>query len=966
MMGDGMAGAPEQRARRSRHAGGDVLCLVLLLAGCAALFQVVSQSGPRVAASDLRTWRAVTADGTPLEPAPGRTAGLRLPEGASLRLIEEDDALNRFHEVDFELRPESDPCRVDLRLRWAERRGYLVRLQLRPTVTATLWWIGGGDGSTSRLPSGRPGDATAPPAGGSHRVTADFRDGGLVVAVDGLELASLARAEPEDGWVELSAARGGLDVLGFEVRGRKTAQAGAMEPFVVHGSMDAATPPSRRAAALGRAAGLMAALWMAATLFVRAVASLAPGFATSLAAGARLLAPGCAMLLMAVVLRLPSSLVIASSVAPLGMFAAWRRLDTAGCAPLPGGGRRTVEALLLIPLLCGGTAWLVARHEVAVLEEAATHEAAARRGAAPAAFRADEPLALRADNALVVPGPWTDARLTAAVTVHAGSALAVRLRARDASIAEGLLAVLPADPRLRSALYHEDPVDFLALGATAPPLPPDREVAVEIVMRGREYAVRVDGEPLLEAVSLRPVAGDIVLLAHHGRATLGAVAVDPLPPAPHGSAASDAAASALTPLAVLLAFALVASRLLRWGATRALHAAAFALLPLAGLLLLRPAGEPLPAASVRAVALAGGVVLALVPLTRLRVRPAGACLLAIGGFVALPHVVTSSIHAVSFVSADLMNRLSYLDWPGETLHEDLLHLEHPLFRRWNHYLARHRFRGQDVELEKPRGVTRVVALGGSGTWGWRLPAGSREDWPATLERLLDRPVAAEDGAAPARWEVVNAAYIAATSGRLFRFLRNVLVDYEPDVVVLSVCYNDAAALSQGDEDAYLARVKAPGARRGWWHDWLERRRRAQERASLEGFLRAGMRRTDAAAVWRATGIDGWPPDRFAASLRRYAELARERGIRLVLVKEPIAGDGPYLWKEEFHAAMDAVGAEYGVPVVDPSPALQAAGGRQRFIDDVHLKPSGHRILAEVLEPVVRAQAAARTEGGSGR
>jgi len=52
--------------------------------------------------------------------------------------------------------------------------------------------------------------------------------------------------------------------------------------------------------------------------------------------------------------------------------------------------------------------------------------------------------------------------------------------------------------------------------------------------------------------------------------------------------------------------------------------------------------------------------------------------------------------------------------------------------------------------------------------------------------------------------------------------------------------------------------------------------------------------------------------------------------------------------------MDAVGSEFGLPVVDPSPALQAAGGAELFFDDVHLKPAGHAVVAEVLAPVVRA------------
>lgn len=72
--------------------------------------------------------------------------------------------------------------------------------------------------------------------------------------------------------------------------------------------------------------------------------------------------------------------------------------------------------------------------------------------------------------------------------------------------------------------------------------------------------------------------------------------------------------------------------------------------------------------------------------------------------------------------------------------------------------------------------------------------------------------------------------------------------------------------------------------------------------------------------------------------------------------EPLAGDKAFafLWKAEFRAAMERVGARHGLPVVDPTPALQAAGGGALFMDQVHLAPAGHEVVAAVLEPHVVA------------
>ena len=51
--------------------------------------------------------------------------------------------------------------------------------------------------------------------------------------------------------------------------------------------------------------------------------------------------------------------------------------------------------------------------------------------------------------------------------------------------------------------------------------------------------------------------------------------------------------------------------------------------------------------------------------------------------------------------------------------------------------------------------------------------------------------------------------------------------------------------------------------------------------------------------------------------------------------------------------LDRLGAEYGVAVVDPGPALAAAGGADLFMDPVHLRPPGLAVVARELAPAVR-------------
>jgi hypothetical protein len=292
----------------------------------------------------------------------------------------------------------------------------------------------------------------------------------------------------------------------------------------------------------------------------------------------------------------------------------------------------------------------------------------------------------------------------------------------------------------------------------------------------------------------------------------------------------------------------------------------------------------------------------------------------------------------------MMNQMNVLDWRGERLEDELLWLRHPLLRRWNYWLADHRFRDRAASVERTPGTARVLTLGGSSTWGYRIPSTSRMDWPAQLEGLLQRRGPAE---------VLNGAYIGATSNRLFRLLRDALLPFAPDVVVLCVTFNDSGSRAQGDEEAYFARLSAPGARRTWLGDRSVRAELEREQAVLSAIVptlphdpRPSLER------WREAGLDSSPPERFRRTLEDFAALCAERDMRLVLVKEPIAGDQRILFKEEYYAAIDAVAAEHGLAVVDPTPALQAAGGAALFMDRVHPKYSGCSVIAAEVDALL--------------
>jgi lysophospholipase L1-like esterase len=291
----------------------------------------------------------------------------------------------------------------------------------------------------------------------------------------------------------------------------------------------------------------------------------------------------------------------------------------------------------------------------------------------------------------------------------------------------------------------------------------------------------------------------------------------------------------------------------------------------------------------------------------------------------------------------------WLSWSGERLEDDLAWLQHPELRSLNGYLADHRFRGRAVTVEKPAGTARVITLGASTTYGFAIPDGTGQEYPMVLERLLGA-----DGAQ--RVEVINAAFLGATTEHQYRLLRDGLMVFQPDVVTLSLFYNDSFALTGADVAATVARSTAQGYRRSLLDDALQMFRLQQAPRRVTAL-------TSRFREWQGSTLELWsslelapneptPPQRYEAQLRRFAELGRERGFCLVLVKEPVR-EAHTAWKDEFYAAVDAVAAEYGLPVVDPTPALQAAGGAALFMDVVHLRAPGLAIIAQELAPAVR-------------
>ena len=96
------------------------------------------------------------------------------------------------------------------------------------------------------------------------------------------------------------------------------------------------------------------------------------------------------------------------------------------------------------------------------------------------------------------------------------------------------------------------------------------------------------------------------------------------------------------------------------------------------------------------------------------------------------------------------------------------------FQKWS--INSHGFRGPEITMAKPKGVTRILIVGASETFGLYESPGM--EFPAQLQRKLDL-------ASPGRYQVLNAACAGMTLPRFVHYYNVWLKKFEPDLVI---CY----------------------------------------------------------------------------------------------------------------------------------------------------------------------------------
>lgn len=232
----------------------------------------------------------------------------------------------------------------------------------------------------------------------------------------------------------------------------------------------------------------------------------------------------------------------------------------------------------------------------------------------------------------------------------------------------------------------------------------------------------------------------------------------------------------------------------------------------------------------------------------------------------------------------------------------------------------HGFRGtHQTSLTKDPRVLRIIGLGDSVMWGTGVA--QEDSFLGLLENLLRRDTRAA--------EVINAGVVGYATYQEFLLLRDQLLRFEPDVLLLNFCVNDLLPTENPAGNARLIYVPYLNGLLEHPGQTLNQRERQVVRWLLE-LLPA------AENVWRAVDWDGAPPFVQQTLFRVLIELptekilrlCRENGIRLVFLIIPTR-DGAPGFRMMLEAAHDMLN-RLEIESLDFSPILVDPPG-QRFL-----------------------------------
>jgi lysophospholipase L1-like esterase len=280
------------------------------------------------------------------------------------------------------------------------------------------------------------------------------------------------------------------------------------------------------------------------------------------------------------------------------------------------------------------------------------------------------------------------------------------------------------------------------------------------------------------------------------------------------------------------------------------------------------------------------------------------------------------------------------DWRMATITGAEAHEPDPVLL-WRHAptkpFSAQRFKGPLIEVPKPPEVVRVMCYGDSLTDG--PPRGG---WPTYLAQLLKRrpPLPGR------RFEVVNAGVAGYSSYQgTLRFLQEV-EEYDPDLVLVSFGWNDAAeAIGQPDKSFRVPPLALVACQRA-----LVRYRSYLVLMYYSRHLRIGQPAPAVEPVGPRVSIAD-----YVANLDRFRDEAEVRGIPIVFLTRPHRLPANQqakfpTWRgtvPRYNEALLAWARSHGLRVIDTQKFFERQPAAS-FVDECHFRPEGYLRMGELV------------------
>jgi lysophospholipase L1-like esterase len=282
-------------------------------------------------------------------------------------------------------------------------------------------------------------------------------------------------------------------------------------------------------------------------------------------------------------------------------------------------------------------------------------------------------------------------------------------------------------------------------------------------------------------------------------------------------------------------------------------------------------------------------------------------------------------------------------WPKETEDYRLAHLTLDDYREpdplliWKPVPGRpynaQRFKGPLMAVPKPAGIFRIMCYGDSNTDG-----PDRGGWPDQLQQLLDK----RGGEGGVRYEVVNAGVVGYSSHQgLLRF-RQEVERYQPDLVIVSFGWNDAAEVGGGRPD----RDYQPSA-------WRVSVLRVLLKSRL--FLVLMRYRSEQPSAQPQEHAARVPLSDYIKNMESFAEITGKHGASVVFLTRPHREQEAKLrlfqiWERQvpaYNSRLRLWAQERRLPLIDVQAIFERAGA-DFFADKSHFTAAGDERMANTL------------------